>query len=35
MQPNANVVTDGYSVRRDVVKNAEGDIIKWLENIKK
>ncbi len=33
LEPDANVVTDGFSISRTVVQDAEPDIIKWVEGL--
>ena len=31
LEPDATVVEDGYSVTRDVVQDAENEIVSWLK----
>ena len=33
MEPDANVITDGLSISRNVVQDAEADIIEWVEGL--
>lgn len=33
LEPDANVITDGLSISRNVVQDAEADIIEWVEGL--
>lgn len=33
LEPEADVITDGFSVSRNTVQDAENDIIEWLKKI--
>ena len=35
MQPDANVITNGFTVSRNTVGNAENSVIEWLNNLEK
>lgn len=33
LEPDANVITDGLSISRNVVQDAEADIIEWVKRL--
>ena len=33
LEPEADVITDGFSVSRNTVQDAENDIIEWLKKL--